>query len=176
MGQRHFRETNSYQSRNLFLPWNPKVHHRVHNSQPLFYILSQMNPVHSLQHCFFKIHFILSSHLLTCLESGLFSLSFPTNCPYPLSLVSMLTTCPTNLTIFLSHLHWAKIINYEALCWAYFSTILLLPPCSFRQLHCCSFICGAITPFSILFPLVPHTAEGGNGILFSPFEDWMKVR
>ena len=53
----HIWETNSYWSRNLFLPWNPKVHHRVHNSQPLFYILSQMNPVQSLQHYFFKINF-----------------------------------------------------------------------------------------------------------------------
>jgi len=119
---------------------------------------------------------ILSSRLLTCLQSSLFSLSFPTNCPYPLSLVPRRNACPIHLTILLSQLYLAKIINYEALCWAYFSTTLLLPPSLIRLLHCCSFLCGAIPPFSFLFPLVPHTAHGGNGILFSPFEAWMKVR
>jgi len=116
----------------------------------------------------FKIHFNII-FTVTCLQSGRFSLSFPTICPYPLSLVPMRTTCPTHLTILLSQLHLAKIINYEALCWVYFSTILLLPP-SVRLLHCCSFNCSAITPFSVLFPLLPHTAEGGNGIVFSLFE------
>jgi hypothetical protein len=167
MGQSHFRETNNYWSRNLFLPWNPKVHHRVHNSQPLFYISSRWIQSTASNPVSLRLILILSSHLLMCLQSGLFSLSFPTNCPYPLSLDPMRTTCPTNLTILLSHLHLAKIINYEALCWAYFYTTLLLHPCSVRQLHCCSFTCGAIASYSILFPLVPHIAEGGNGIFFT---------
>ena len=46
---------------------------------------------------------ILSSHLLTCLQSSLF-----------LRLAPMHTTCPTNQTILLSQLHLARIINYEA--------------------------------------------------------------
>jgi len=35
---------------------NPKVHHYVHNSLPLFSILSQMHPLHTFSHYFPKIH------------------------------------------------------------------------------------------------------------------------
>jgi len=46
------------------LLWNRKTHYRVHKIQPLGPILSQINPVQTLTHQFFKIHIIIISHLL----------------------------------------------------------------------------------------------------------------
>jgi hypothetical protein len=43
--------------------WNPKVLHRVHKSSPLVYILSQINPIHTIPSSFSKIHFIFSAYL-----------------------------------------------------------------------------------------------------------------
>ena len=133
MGQSHIWETNSYWSMNLFL-------HETQMSTIVFTTASHCSTSSARwiqstvsNTVYLRFILILSLQLLSVF-SGLFSLSFPTICPYPLSLVPMRTTCPTYLTILLSKLHLAKIINYEALCWVYFSTILLLPPSSVR--HC----------------------------------------
>jgi hypothetical protein len=37
--------------------WNLKVHHRVHKSPQLVFILSWLNPVHACPFWFFKIQF-----------------------------------------------------------------------------------------------------------------------
>jgi hypothetical protein len=62
--------------------WNPKVSYRVHKSPPLIYILSQINPVHTIASYLHKIHFNIVYPLHLGLFSGLYSSDFPTNILY----------------------------------------------------------------------------------------------
>jgi hypothetical protein len=67
MKQSYSLEGNScWASQNLPFLWNPMVHYHVHMNPPLVPILSQINPLHSLPLCFFKIHFNL---LLSALKN-----------------------------------------------------------------------------------------------------------
>jgi hypothetical protein len=55
----------------------PEVHYRVHKIPPLVPTLSQMNPVHTIQSCVFKI-ILMSFYLRQGLQR------FQTECPLPL--------------------------------------------------------------------------------------------
>jgi hypothetical protein len=65
--------------------WNPKLHYRVHKSQQLDVVLSQINPVHTNSFYLCKFHFSSSILTPTCRS---FLLSFPLN-----PLLSMRATC-----------------------------------------------------------------------------------
>jgi hypothetical protein len=57
--------------------WNLKVRYRVHTSQPLDTILSQLNPFRPIDPISLRIILILSSHLLLGLPSGLLPSGLP---------------------------------------------------------------------------------------------------
>jgi hypothetical protein len=61
-------------------PWrqNQEVHHRGHKSPPPAPILSQLNPLHTLQPISLGSILTPSSHLRFGLSSGLFPSGFPT--------------------------------------------------------------------------------------------------
>jgi hypothetical protein len=79
--------------------WNMKVYYHVHKSSLLVPILSQINPIHTIQSYLSKIHLILSTHLRLRLPSGLLPSGFPINILYVFLLSPIRATCPTHLVL-----------------------------------------------------------------------------
>jgi hypothetical protein len=57
--------------------WNPKVHYRVHKSHPLYPILNETNPVHTIPSYLSKFYVYTINHLRLGLPCGLFPSTFP---------------------------------------------------------------------------------------------------
>jgi hypothetical protein len=77
----------------------PKVHYSVHKTLPWDIILSQLNPVHTLAHFFFKVVLILSPHLHVGLPSGLCPWGFLIKVLFAFIIVTMHATFFTYLII-----------------------------------------------------------------------------
>jgi hypothetical protein len=56
-----------------------KVHFRLHKNHPLVFILSQINPIHTIISYLSEIHFTIAHPPSLGLPSGLLSSAFPTN-------------------------------------------------------------------------------------------------
>jgi hypothetical protein len=80
--------------------WNPKVHYRVHNSPSRAPVLGQMNPVHALPSCFFKICFNIVFTSMHWSSKWWLSLRFPYEKPVCSSFNCMHAMFPTNLILF----------------------------------------------------------------------------
>jgi len=108
MEHSHSWEADSYSASQdiLRLLWNLIVHYRVHNSQPLVPILSQMNPVKTLPPCFRKIH-SRTVYPRLHIPSGLFLSGSSTKIVYEFLTSPMRATRPVNSKVII----WFLIVR-----------------------------------------------------------------
>jgi hypothetical protein len=81
-----------------YLLVNPKIHYRVHNSPPTFPVLSQMNPVHTLQTYFLKIRYNI---VLPAAPKWSLTLRLPINILYAFLISPMRATSPAHIILHL---------------------------------------------------------------------------
>lgn len=89
-----------------------KVRYRVDKSLPPVRILSHANPVHVLPTCFFKVHFNITRPS-----------AFPTRTLYELPHVGVSFSAHHIIFDLISRTLCGKEYNYEAACYAVFSTV-----------------------------------------------------
>jgi len=131
--------------------WNPKVHYRVHNSPPLYSIISQINLVHVLATDFLRYILILFSHLCLGLPRGNFSSSFPSKILYAPLLYPIRDTSPARLIINIIIIN--IVIFSESSCVSH--TILI---------KLSNLVLSKASPFAF-FRLHPASAGGQNCII-----------
>jgi hypothetical protein len=78
---------------------NPKFHYRVHKSPPLFHILNQSSPIHTIPSYLSQTILILSTHLRLCLTSGILLSYFRTNILYAFVFSQVRAICPAHLIL-----------------------------------------------------------------------------
>jgi len=79
-----------------YLFWNPKIHFRIHNSEPLVPVLRQMNPVHNFPIYFSKNHSNIILLSTPRLSEWCLPFRFPTKILYKFLIFPMRSTWPAH--------------------------------------------------------------------------------
>jgi hypothetical protein len=95
--------------------WNLKVQYCVQKSPPLVPILSQINPVHTIQF-YLRFILILFTYLRLRLPSSLFPSGFPTNILHAFFFAPIRVTCSAHLILIylIIIINLTKSTSYEA--------------------------------------------------------------
>jgi hypothetical protein len=113
---------------------NKTFHYHIHNSSPLFLLLSQMNPVYVSSFCFLKMYFKMTLPLMVDLPSGHFPLEFPDYIFAHICIFLFPLKCANNITIiklFITHFSPNFVLNSSS--W-----------------FCTFWACGAIKKYEII--------------------------
>jgi len=109
--------------------WNPKDHHRVHNTSLLFLRFSQISRVQDIP-LYLRFILILFSHLYLRLPTSLFPLGVSTKLLYTFLFSAIRATCPAHFIFFalLNVTHCVSSTNHKGpQCTVFSSNLLLFP-------------------------------------------------